>query len=399
MMGVRLPIELPMALAQEQTPTLKLPAALYSRGLGRIVDAFLLVCGLVLWVAGALAVLSLTLATIVNLIATGLNLSLPPYFPKVTDPGVASGFLLFGMVFLTLWTAGGIAVGTHLFRSVAGEDRVWLTSEFLVVHRRAWLFRRTTRVARHDIRRISMTDYDRALAVYSSAGMKTITSLGTVGERRELRAALMRQLVLPDAAAVRELEQQTVPPHWETRRADLGYILYRPPARIHGQRVRMVWIVTAVVGLGALTSLVRTIFNGAPLDRLPFLLTGLCAFGAILLKNCRREWVLGAGRLSLRRRFARWLSEEEFEDGVLELSSWVDNDHDVHYALHVSTPYGSRKKIASAVDEPCELYWLAKWLAAHTRFYLDTGNGTPRADVSNGQRPPSDEKIATILKS
>ena len=156
--------------------------------------------------------MTLTGATLISLIASALSLSLPQSFPKVTDPSVASGFLLFGMVFLTIWTIGGIAAGTHLFRSVAGEDRVWLTSEFLVIHRRAWVFRRTTRVPRHDIRRISMTDRDRALAVYSSRGLQTITTLGTIVERRALRTALMGQLTLPDAAAVRELEQHTVPP-------------------------------------------------------------------------------------------------------------------------------------------------------------------------------------------
>lgn len=191
---------------------------------------------------------------------------------------------------------------------------------------------------------------------------------------------------MPDSAAVRELEQQTVPPRWETRRADLGYILYRPPARVHRQQVRTAWIVTGLIALGSLASLTRVIFNGAPLALLPSLLTALCVSGTVLLMYSRKEWVVGTGRLALRRRFLRWSSEVDFEDCVLELSSKVDSDGDVHYQLHISTPYGDRKKIASAVDEPCELYWLAKWLAAHTHFYLDTGSGAPRvngpADVS-----------------
>lgn len=374
-----------MALAQDQTPqTLTLPAALYPRGFGRFIDALFMTFWLVIWVFGELAVLTLLGTTIVSLIATILNLSLPPSFPVVSDLGVASGFLLFSTVFLTMWTVGGMAVGTHLFRNVAGEDRVWLTSEALVIHRRAWLIRRTTRVPRHDIRRISMTDRERELAVYSSRGLQTITTLGTPGERRDLRAALMRQLELPDAAAVRELEQQTVPPQWETRRADLGYILYRPPARVHRQQVRTAWIVTGLIALGSLASLTRAIFNGAPIALLPSLLTALCVSGAVALMYGRKEWVVGTGRLALRRRFLRWIREVDFEDGVLELSSTVDSDGDVQYALHISTPYGDRKKIASAVDEPCELYWLAKWLAAHTHFYLDTGNGAPRANGPAG---------------
>jgi hypothetical protein len=370
-----------MALVQDQTsPTLTLPAALYPRGFGRFIDAVFVTGWLAIWALGEIAVVTLIGTTIVSLIDMVVSLPLPPSFPKVADPGVASGFLLFGAVFLTMWTVGGLAVGKHLFRSVAGEDRVWLTSESLVVRRRAGLFRHTLRVPRHDIRRISMTDRDRELAVYSSRGMQTITTLGTPAERRELRAALMQQLALPDAAAVRELEQQSVPPQWEARRADLGYILYRPPARVHRQWVRTAWMVTGLVGLGSLASVTRAIFNGGPPELLPSLLTALCAYGTALLMWGRKEWVVGSGRLALRRRFLHWMHEMDFEDGVLELSSTVDNDGDVHYTLHISTPYGDRKKIASAVDEPCELYWLAKWLAAHTHFYLDTGNGAPRPD-------------------
>ena len=95
-----------------------------------------------------------------------------------------------------------------------------------------------------------------------------------------------------------------------------------------------------------------------------------------MLQSYRKEWVVSPGRLALRRRLGRWMNEEEFEDGVFELSSSVDSDGDIHFRLYISTPYGDRRKIASAVDEPTELYWLAKWLAAHTRFYLDTSSAS-----------------------
>ena len=116
----------------------------------------------------------------------------------------------------------------------------------------------------------------------------------------------------------------------------------------------------------------------------------------MLLQFYRREWVVNAGRLTLRRRFGRWLSEETFEDGVIELSSSIDSDGDVQYALHISSPYGGRRKIASAVDEPIELYWLAKWLAAHTRFYLDTGAG---GGHNNGSSAPKPDPPAWVPKS
>jgi hypothetical protein len=115
-----------MALTQDPpSPTLTLPAALYTRGFKRFIDGALASGWLVTWVFGEIAVLGLISTTIVSLIDMVVSVPLPASFPRVIDPGVASGFLLFGTVFLTMWTVGGLAVGKHLFRSVLGEDRIW----------------------------------------------------------------------------------------------------------------------------------------------------------------------------------------------------------------------------------------------------------------------------------
>ncbi len=76
-----------MAVAQDQPPqTLTLPAALYPRGFGRIVDGLFMSCWLVLWVAGEVAVVTLLGTTIISLIAAILDLSLPSLLPAGERP-------------------------------------------------------------------------------------------------------------------------------------------------------------------------------------------------------------------------------------------------------------------------------------------------------------------------
>ncbi len=254
-----------------------------------------------------------------------------------------------------MWSVAGMAVSTHLFRNVAGEDRVWLTSEFLVIHRRAGLLRRITRVPRHDIRRISMTDRDRALAVYSSRGMETITTLGSPGEQRDLRATLMRQLELPDAAAVRELEQLTVPPQWETRRADprlrpVSPAGPRPPPAGENGVDRDRADRAGPAGLGDAHGRQR---RAARI--LPSLVTALCASGAMRADVGPQ----GMGRRHRPARAAAPLPALDQRNGFRgrRARTVLEGGWRRRRALRtaLSTPYGDRKKIARRSTSPASL--------------------------------------------
>jgi hypothetical protein len=357
-----------MAIATDGPTPLTLPASLRPRGWGRYFDAAFLICWLAIWVVGEVVVAFLTCTTIVSLIAATLGLSLPAFFPKTTDPGVASGFLLFGLVWLTMWTIGGVAAGTHLLRGLAGEDRVSLTPDSLVIMRRAWIFHRTRTIARADIRRVVTRTSDRSVNVYTGVGgMQTVTTLGTPRDREELRAVLAAALVLPDAATVKRLESQTLPPDWESERRGADLVLMRPRRRTRRQQATTMWIVTGMISLGLLAAWIT--WGGA-------------------------EWIVRPGRLTHRLYFASWTREREFEGARLELSQSIDSDGDVHHALHVSVPKKDergvsgasdaesavegeplrhRKKIASSLDEPCDLVWLGEWLAHHTGCPFDRG--------------------------
>jgi hypothetical protein len=386
-----------MAIATDGPTPLTLPASLRPCGWGRYFDAAFLICWLAIWVVGEVVVAFLTCTTIVSLIAATLGLSLPAFFPKTTDPGVASGFLLFGLVWLTMWTIGGVAAGTHLLRGLAGEDRVSLTPDSLVIMRRAWIFHRTRTIARADIRRVVTRTSDRSVNVYTGVGgMQTVTTLGTPRDREELRAVLAAALVLPDAATVKRLESQTLPPDWESERRGADLVLMRPRRRTRRQQATTMWIVTGMISLGVIASLTAPIVSGGGFvfDKVSWSLTLLCGLLAAWVTWGGAEWIVRPGRLTHRLYFAARTREREFEGARLELSQSIDSDGDVHHALHVSVPKKDergvsgasdaesavegeplrhRKKIASSLDEPCDLVWLGEWLAHHTGCPFDRG--------------------------
>jgi hypothetical protein len=373
---------------------LTLPVSLRPYGWGRYVDAAFLICWLAMWVVGEVVVALLTCGTIVSLIAASLGLPLPAFFPKTTDPGVAAGFLLFGLIWLSLWTIGGAAAGTHLLRGLAGEDRVSLTPAALIIYRRAWIFHRTRTIPRAGIRRVGIRTGDHSVTVYTGTdGMQVVTTLGTPREREELRAALAAALVLPDAATVKRLEAQTPPPDWESeqRRADL--VLMRPTRRTRRRQATIMWSVTGLVSLAVIASLVKPIGSGGfVFDKVSWSLTLLCGLLAAWITWGGTEWIVRRGRLTHRLFFADLARERVFDDGWLEMSQSTDSDGDVHHALRVSAPKedernGSgagdtntaggherprrRKKIASALHESCEVAWLGEWLAHQTGFPFD----------------------------
>jgi hypothetical protein len=368
-----------MAIATDAPTPLSLPASLRPHGWGRYLDSVFMIVWLAMWLVGEVLMVALTLGTILSLIVVSLGFAPPAFLPKVTDPGVAAGFLLFGLFWLTLWTVGGIAVGTHLLRNLAGEDIVSLTPDALVVRRRAWIFHRTRTFPRADIRGVTTSTRGAPLSVYTGAkGMEEVSSLGAPRERERLRAVLAAALVLPDAATVKRLETETPPPGWEAERRGADLVLLRPPRRTRRQQAITMWSVTGIVSLGVIASLAMSIGSGGErgFDTVAWVLSGLCVMLAAWITWGGSEWVVRRGRLTHRRYFASWTRERVFEDARLDLSMSADSDGDWHHALHVSVPGevdGARrkKKIASSLDAEWETNWLGRWIAHQTGFPLE----------------------------
>jgi hypothetical protein len=368
-----------MAIATDAPTPLSLPASLRPYGWGRYLDSAFLIVWLAMWLVGEVLMVALTVGTIISLIAVILGLAPPAFLPKVTDPGVAAGFLLFGLFWLTLWTVGGVAAATHLLRSLAGEDIVSLTSEALVVRRRAWIFHRTRTFPRADIRGVTTSTKGASLSVYTGAkGVEVVSALGKPREREDLRAALAAALVLPDTATVKRLETQSPPPGWEAERRGADLVLMRPARRTRRQQAITMWIVTGLVSLGVIASFAISITSGGGrgFDTVAWVLSGFCAMLAAWITWGGTEWIVRQGRLSRRLYFASWARERVFEGARLELSMSADSDGDWHHALHVSIPGEDdsarrKKKIASSLDTEWEMNWLGGWIAHQTGFPLE----------------------------
>jgi hypothetical protein len=365
-----------MAIATDAPTPLSLPASLRPRGWGRYFDSVFMIVWLAMWLVGEVVVAALTVGTVISLIAASLGIPLPAFFPKITDPGVASGFLLFGLIWLTLWTVGGIAVGTHLLRSLAGEDIVSLTPDALVIQRRAWIFHRTRTFARSDIRGVTTSTKGAALAIHTGTkGVETVSTFGAPHEREGLRAALKAALVLPDAATVKRLHTQAPPPGWEAQRRDSELILMRPSRRTRRQQAIVMWIVTGLVSLGITASFASSFRSDGAIgfNTVAWVMSGLCLLLAAWITWGGSEWIVERGRLTHRRYFANWTRERVFDGARLELSQSADSDGDWHHALHVSTlnEVGRKKKIASSLDAEWEMTWLGEWIAHQTGFPLE----------------------------
>jgi hypothetical protein len=127
--------------------------------------------------------------------------------------GGAAGFvLLFLLVWLTLWTFGGLAAINELLRSLAGEDRISVQPAGVELVRLAGPLRRVQTLDRSLIRRVRMRRHDKAVVMDTASGTELITTYGTADERRTMTEWLRRQLSLPDDGT--RVDTAVAPPGW-----------------------------------------------------------------------------------------------------------------------------------------------------------------------------------------
>lgn len=127
--------------------------------------------------------------------------------------GGAAGFVfLFLLVWLVLWTFGGLAAINALLRSLAGEDRISVQPAGVELVRRAGPLRRVQTLDRSLIRRVRMRRHDKAVVMDTASGTELITTYGTADERRTMTEWLRRQLSLPDDGT--RVDTAVAPPGW-----------------------------------------------------------------------------------------------------------------------------------------------------------------------------------------
>jgi hypothetical protein len=346
-------------------------------GWGRYIEVAFLGIWLTGWLAGEVVVTMLLGGMLAGMIAAAFGVTLS-FASRMAPDGSAPFFVLFMIVWLTMWSIGGIAAGTQFFRALAGRDVISVSPDGLEIEWRAGPFRRRRTITHGALRRLRLGLHNAPVVADTTGGTIEITNLGTRDQRAALIDWLKQRLALPDEAQAKRLDAETAPPQWEVEVEGMETRLYRPTRRNRRIQAAILWGIAALVLLGCLPA-----FHAFQADLLEppkpgvvraWMAAGvlglLIAVGAAWTTWGRAEWVVASGRLTWRRRFASWRRERSFENATLELKHTVDSDGDDRYTLRVHGSTASRK-IASALYDDAELTSLARWLAARTRFPLN----------------------------
>ncbi len=336
----------------------------------RYLDAIFLLVWLMFWVVGEVVALVL----VVMMIASALSAALgrPPLLASWAPPtdGSVSLFLVFLLIWLTLWTVGGIAAGTHLLRRLSGEDSIDATADGIHLTWRAGPIRRRREIARASIRRIRIQLKSHAVVADTDSGTVEISDLGDVEERRSLHAWLTSELGLAGEAhaALRERELRPLERDVETQGTEI--IVTHPTERVLITRARVTLFVAALMSLGWIDAFRRGFMTNATTGEwVAALATLLVAASSLWFRQSRTEWALRPGRMLVRWRVGqRTLREHDFPaSSTIEIEHHQDSDGDDRYALVIKG--GSQRRVLDrSLHDQYELLALGEWLSARTGF-------------------------------
>jgi hypothetical protein len=345
-------------------------AELRPSGVGRYVGAGFMSFWLVGWLAGELfavgALLTLASAWLGRPVALG-------WLPSIETGSWMAPVALFLLFWLALWTLGGTAAVRELMRLIAGRDRISVDSGVLELRNHAgWLVTRL-RIAREDLKTITIRRRDGALVAETAREAIVLTSLGTRDERLRLLDELRSALNLGDADA----ETAALPDAWEVETDVDGTPLLRRSRKLRRQQALVSWIATAVFGValtGSIAGAVAPGSNGLAPWIAPFLLAPLasaCLALALWLSKGSETYRLRQGAIEHRLRFGDRTRTRAYEPALLMLTRQVDSDGDEWFRLELAGPNGKRT-IASTVHDHRPLLRLGRWIAQRTevRFEL-----------------------------
>ena len=354
-----------------------LEARLRPQGLGRFFGAAFLGVWLCGWAFGEVFALWLLYHGVRSLI-TGE----PPSAGGAPLRGApALGMGLFLLFWLSIWTLGGVMAMLEVLRLLWSEDRLVAAAD-LKIHRRLGPFVSTRTIPRSDLRRIYDLPHKSRLLAQTTGGVVELTALARSPERESLMAALRAELGLQEEVAQpgEVTPAAGLPDGWtEIIDAEGRPALVADPA-IRRKQGRVAGIATAAVASFALLSISRALENPdwRVLAAVVSALAALLAWGSWSLTRTRREWRLGSGRLTLRRRSGA-RTKDLFEAVSLELIETSDSDGDRWFTLNAVAAGApahpprsglpdrkTRRVIARAMDDPTVPRSLGAWLARRT---------------------------------
>jgi membrane protein YdbS with pleckstrin-like domain len=338
-------------------------ASLRPSGIGRYFGAAFLMIWLGGWALGEAFALGFLILLVRSVAGSVIGASWPIPNTDWIGGGAAGFVFLFLLIWLLLWTVGGVAAIHELLRNLAGEDRISVEMGGVEFERRAGPFRRTRKFDRSRIRRIRLRAHDKAVVIDTTSRTELITNYGTVEERRAMAEWLRSRLSLPEAGAA--VDPVAAPPGWVMTVEGSTTHLTRTDPKTRRTASLIMWAIVVFMGLiwyGASgTWSAGSVIAAA--------LTLLVTFGAAWVTWSRREWRVRHGELVKHTRFLSWEWERSFKSARLEVVKWTDSDNDDRYTLNVIDAQGKRQ-IATEINDEAETVDLARWLAARTGFTL-----------------------------
>jgi hypothetical protein len=345
-------------------------ASLKPGGLGRFFSSAFLIFWLCGWAAGEFFAFWLLGNGLVALMSGApLAPGRAPLPPGLTL--AAGGFLL---LWITLWTVGGVAAIAEVLRLLWGEDRLLVREARLRLERWRGPFRSSREFPRDAILRIFVAPRGGALALEAARERIVLSTLGTVSEREEAARALRTELALIDS----ERESAVLPKGWEEIVTPEGDRALVPDLGIRRKQALVLGVVTLLFAVIAVVLLRESWGFPALLPSVVLIALAMIGlgWGTAWLARGRMEWRVANGRLHLRRRFGGTV-RDVFEAERLEVVVTTDSDGDEWCSLYAvrgpietspvqyraPTAGTGRKRIAAAMNDPTVPLRLGAWLA------------------------------------
>ncbi|HEX6217333.1 MAG TPA: hypothetical protein VFZ38_21015, partial [Vicinamibacterales bacterium] len=221
-------------------------ASLRPGGVARYFAAVFLMVWLAGWLLGEVFAAGFLILLVRSVLGSAGGWSWPIPGGDWITGGVAGFLFLFLLIWLAMWTFGGVAAITELLRSLAGEDLVAVQSSGIEVARRAGPFRRVRTFERAHIRRVRLRHHDKAVVIDALTGTELVTKFGTSDERKAMVEWLRSRLSLPDHAPV---DPSAAPPRW-TMTVEGGAVhLSRTDPQTRRTASLILWAIVAFMGL------------------------------------------------------------------------------------------------------------------------------------------------------
>ena len=339
-----------------------------ARGLARYLPAAFLSVWLCGWVVGEYFALGLLAGALRHWLGASLPLGwLPEMHGTLPSGGVQVFFGAFLLLWLSLWTFGGLGALAQLMLLLFGHEVVRVDGDMLVVERRAPFPLSVSRLNATDIRGFRM----RARTVHADTRRRAvaITQFSTAEEVTELIAQLesWRRSYSPAADALAKGDAEIA--GWVVVTDESGAL-----ALSAGGRTRMILgLVLGAMGaimLSVLGSMwLRDVSWTARLVSLVLVIPGgICAYAGSWLLLVRETLHPRPGAIERRRvAFGRtWTTV--FAPLELAFEAVADSDGDLRHALRISGG-GKRQNIVSALNDPNEPLTLGGWPSRSAQVY------------------------------